>query len=224
MLRFFKGDDGSGLAIIEREFVAMLADARRVFDLAVDARVAGVDPASIAAELNTTEDRTDESERDIRRRVLVHASTHGSAADLPSCLRYMSVAKDAERIADLSKQLFSIAESIGAVGDPATREDLLDLARTLSPLITAVADAFAADDVERARGIITDTQQLRDRCRERIDALLREDVDVPYPAATTLTYRQLQRVAANITNIASSIVLPLDAIDYPGAGDGDERV
>ncbi len=218
MLKLFRGGDGSsGLLAVEERFVAMLHDARHVFDLATGARVGGTDPEMVAEDLRHTEDRTDDAERDIRRRVLVHASVHGRAADLPSCLRYMSVAKDAERIGDLSKQLFSIATSVGPVASGPVREDLAEISRALSPLIAEVAEAFRADDVDRAHRVITEAQQLKERCRVRIDALLREEEDIPSPAATVLTYRQISRVAANVINIGSAVVMPLDEMNYPVA-------
>lgn len=216
MLKLFRGGDGSsGLLAVEERFVTMLHDARHVFDLAIGARLGGTDPAMVDEDLRRTEERTDEAERDIRRRVLVHASVHGRAADLPSCLRYMGVAKDAERIGDLSLQLFSIAGSVGAVAPGPVREDLAEITRALSPLIAEVAEAFRADDVDRAHAVLAEAQELKERCRVRIDALLREEEDVPSPAATVLTYRQVSRVAANVINIASAVVMPLDETSYP---------
>ena len=218
MLRFLWGDDG-GLDTVEERFVGMLHDARHVFDLAIGARFGGADPATVAQDLTDTEERTDEAEREIRRRVLVHASAHGAQADFSTCLRYMSVAKDGERIADLAKQLFGIAEVIGAVDPGPVRDDLSDLGARISPLIADVAEAFRSDDEARAEAAIEAAREVQTRCRARINELLREEVDVPYPAATALSYRQLSRVAANVLNIASSVVMPLHQIDYPRQDD-----
>lgn len=214
MLRFLWGDDG-GLEAVEGRFVGMLHDARHVFDLAVGARFGGTDPATVASDLTETEERTDEAEREIRRRVLVHASAHGTQADFASCLRYMGVAKDAERVADLAKQLFGIAELVGPVPAGWARDDLADLGTRLSPLIVDAAEAFRSDDAARAEAVIAAAREVQARCHTRIGQLLREEVDVPYPAATALSYRQLSRVAANLLNIASSVVMPLDEMGYP---------
>ena len=215
MLRFLWADDDAGLGEVEERFVSMLHDCKHVFDLAAGARFRGTDPTTVADELVTTEERTDEAEREIRRRVLVHASARGTHADLGSCLRYMTVAKDAERIADLAKQLFGIAELVGTVQPGPVRDDLSDLASRLSPLIVEVAEAFRSGDQDRAEAVIGGAREVQQRCRARIDALLREEEEVPYPAATALSYRQVSRVAANLLNIASSVVMPLDEIDYP---------
>lgn len=194
--------------------MGMLADGRHVFDLAMSARVAGADPATIAEDLSRTEERTDEAERRIRRLVLVHASTHGSA-DLAACLLYMSVAKDAERVADLSKNLFGIARVAGTPPPGELREELITLRDEISPMISEAARIFADDDREAAEGFVERARALQSRCRDYIDELLAERLPAPQPAASALTYRHLARIVANLLNIVSAVVVPLDQLDYP---------
>ena len=211
----FKFGREDGLDVVVQRFATMLEDARFVFDGAVDARLRAADPEVTGPDVLAAEDRTDEAERDIRRRVLVHASVRGRSADLPSCFRFMSVAKDAERIGDLSRQIFGIAKTVGPAPSGEVRDDLLDLAGRISPLIWDVAEAFRDDDVERAGELDEAIRGIQDRCRARIDALLREELVVPQLAATTLTYRQFARVSANLRNILSAVTQSLDLLDYP---------
>lgn len=213
MFKWFRGS-GDGLSEVQEAFLGMLRDGRTVFDLAMRARVDGVDPATVSDELLSTEERTDKAEQKIRRRVLVHASVHGSI-EIPACLMYMSIAKDAERIADLSKGLFGIATTVGSPPEGPLRDDLGTLRDRIAVMIDEAATIFADDDPDAALDFIERGRALQDHCHDRIDALLREDMDAPQPAASGLTYRHLARIVANLLNVVSSVVMPLDQLDYP---------
>lgn len=212
---------GDGLQEVEEVFLQMLGDDRHVFDLAMSARVGGADPATLVEALNRTEERTDEAERRIRRLVLVHASVHG-ASDIPACLMYMSIAKDAERIADLSKNLFGIASTVGAPPPGDVREDLTRLWDTISPMISDAGRIFTDDDRTAAEAFIEEARKLQERCHGHIDELLRDQAVVPQAAATVLTYRHLARIVANLLNVVSAVVVPLDRLDYPDEAPEEE--
>jgi phosphate uptake regulator len=213
MFRWMR-DQGDGLAKVEEVFVRMLVDGRHVFDVAMSARVGGADPAVLEHDLNETEERTDEAEREIRRRLLVHASVHG-APDIPACLMYMSISKDAERIADLSKNLFGISETVGATPPGPMRDDLVAVRDAVSPMITEAARIFVDSDEGAAEDFIERARRVADHCRERIGHLLAADEEIPQAVATALTYRQISRILANLLNIVSAVVMPLDRLDYP---------
>lgn len=217
VFRWFRSPE-SGLDEVEDLFAGMLSDGRHVFDLAMSARVAGADPESIADGLGATEERTDEAERAIRRRLLVHASVHG-ATDIAACLLYMSVAKDAERIADLSKNLFGIARAVGSPPPGEFRDDLERLRDEISPMITDAARIFADEDTGAAEVFINRARELQEHCRTQLEKLLTAGPEVPQQAASAMTYRQLGRIVANLLNIVSSVVVPLDQLDYPELDD-----
>lgn len=220
MFKLFRGGD-DGLAEVEELFGRMLSDDRHVFDLAMSARVGGADPMTVAEDLNRTEERTDEAERRIRRLVLVHASVRG-AADIPACLMYMSITKDAERIADLSKNLFGIAQTVGPPPPGPLRDELVRLRDEISPMITEAAEIFTSNEQSQAHTFIDRARALQEQCRARIDALLREQDDVPQAAASVLSYRHLTRIVANLLNIVSAVIMPLDQLDYPTPDAGDD--
>lgn len=218
----FKWLQGDGLDEVQEVFLGLLGDDRHVFDLAMAARVGGVDPATIAEDLYASEERTDEAERKIRRLVLVHASVRGSA-DLPACLMYMSIAKDAERIGDLSKGLFGIAETVGSPPPGELRDELIALRDAISPMIPEAGRIFSDDDREAALEFIERSRELQRRCRSRIEELLQERADLPQPAASVLSFRHLARIVANLLNIVSAVVVPLDQLDYPSEEIDEER-
>ena len=215
MFRWFR-DAQDTLAEVDTAFAGMLDDGRRVFDLAMSVRLGGADPTTVEEDLLRTEERTDEAERRIRRLLLTRVSVHGSA-DLSACLLYMSVAKDAERVADLSKNLFGIGRTVGAPPASALRDDFIRLRDEVSPMITEAARIFREEDTETAHTFIEEAREIQRYCTGRIDELLLERIDVVQPAATVLTYRQFARILANLINIVSAVVVPLDQIDYPNA-------
>lgn len=220
MFKLFRGGD-DGLTEVEDLFVRMLTDDRHVFDLAMGARVGGADPATVVEDLNRTEERTDEAERRIRRLILVHASVRG-AADIPACLMYMSITKDAERIADLSKNLFGIAQTVGSPPAGALRDDLVGLRDAISPMIAEAAAIFTGNEQDQAHAFIERARGLQEHCRARIEALLLERDQVPQAAASVLTYRHLTRIVANLLNVVSAVIMPLDQLDYPTPEAGDD--
>jgi phosphate uptake regulator len=218
MFKWLRGTD-DGLADVEDRFVGMLSDGRHVFDLAMSARLGGADPDSVADSLYKTEERTDEAEREIRRRVIVHASVYGTA-DLAACLMYMSIAKDAERIADLSKNVFELSQAVGPPPPGELRDDLIATRDEVSPMIVEAARIFADDDQEAAHDFIERARAVQRHCMRWIVRLVREVVEVPQPAASALTYRHMARISANLVNIISAVVMPLDQLDYPDVEEG----
>lgn len=210
----FKWLRDDGLREVEDVFLELLGDDRHVFDLAMAARVGGADPATLADELYASEERTDEAERRIRRLVLVHASTHG-VSEFPACLLYMSIAKDAERIGDLSKGLFGIAQTVGAPPPGEILDEMIALRDEISPMITEAGRIFTDDDRDAAHAFIERSRDLQRQCRRRIDELLLDVEGLPQPAASGLSFRHLSRIVANMLNIVSAVVVPLDQLDYP---------
>jgi phosphate uptake regulator len=220
MFKWLRGAD-DGLADVEERFVGMLTDGRHVFDLAMSARLGGADPASVSDALHETEERTDEAEREIRRRVIVHASVHGTA-DLAACLMYMSIAKDAERVADLSKNLFELAREVGPPPPGPLRDDLIGVRDRVSPMIVEAARIFSDDDRAAANDFIERARAVQLHCTAWIARIVREEVELPQPAASALTYRHCARITANLLNITSAVVMPLDQLDYPELNPDEE--
>jgi phosphate uptake regulator len=229
-----------GLDAAHGEFLTMLQEARQALEVALAARLGDADVMQSCATVSELEERGDAAEMRLRRLLLVHASTHG-ASDIPACLTYMSIGKDAERISDLALGLCQIAERIGPPPPPA-RADLALLGQTVLSVLEQVANVLAADDDEGARALIKEARGVQQACTARLDDVVRhesgDDVPVaqvigagggardgaaddgaedPQPVALALTYRHLGRIAANTLNIASSVVVPLDHLDYPAS-------
>ena len=203
----------SGIAKMMRQFSQMLTDGRHMFDTAANALFGGTDPEIIRSDLFATDRRINDAEIQIRRGIVVHGTVHG-AADLPPCLLLMSLVKDAERIGDYAKNLFDLATQVDRFARDETFEDLVDLKDRVSRLLGETRQAFDDQDADEAREGLILADRLQDQCDSKVEALVRGRLESPHPAATVLAYRYQKRILAHAMNILTSVVVPLDRLDF----------
>jgi phosphate uptake regulator len=214
VFEFFRGGRDTQLEEIEARIAAMLVDCRHTFDLAFDVLLAGGDVAAVGAEVGQTDRRVNKAERLVRRELLVHVSVRGTRANLPAVLASMSVAKDAERIGDYTKNMWDLADEGVDFSDAADRDALQAWRDRVSSFIGDVATVFAERDAEAARPLLTEFDVVQDE----FDALMAAQIASPEPAAhavpRALLYRYLKRVVAHLMNILTSLVMPIDRLDF----------
>lgn len=209
---FFRrgSDTDDRLDRIEATIQQMLADDRRAFELAMAALLGEVPVDSVRTDVKQTDHRVNEGERTIRRELVIHASVAG-ALDTPALLVYMSVVKDIERIGDYAKNLLDIARDRvtlqGHENWPERRDAILRL-------MDATAQTFEQRDVARARELLDEQDALLDRFDDEVSALVRGEDTGGEEIARALALRYLKRIVAHMTNILSSVVMPLDRLDY----------
>lgn len=232
-----------GLTQAHEVFDGMVREASRAVSVAVAARVGAQPVDQACATVTDLERRADDAEIRLRRLVLVHASTHG-AVDLPACPVHMSIAKDAERMTDLALGLCRIAQRVPPPPEPVC-SDLNALGDDVVALIDRVPAIVTAGDETAANDLIKAARGTREACSARLDDVLLTEAgnEVPnagaaddtsqsgdgaasgvneaghatQPAALALSYRHLARIAANVANIAASVVVSVDHLDHPDA-------
>ncbi len=202
----------SGMAEILRRFGQMLEDGRHIFDAASNALLGGTDPKVVAEDIWATDKRINHSERKIRRLVVTHGTIHGTG-ELPICLALMSIVKDAERIGDYAKNIFDLAYAGASVLD-GSRDDLVKLKDTVSRMLVKARNIYEAQDEEGATAFLEQADALADHCDARVLELLQRAEGGGQLAATALAYRYDKRVVAHAQNIITSVVMPLDRLDY----------
>jgi phosphate uptake regulator len=218
VLEFLRSPRDSGLEQVEQRITVMITDCRHMFDAAMNALVGGTDPDAVAEDIRSTDERINEAEQETRRDLVVHVSVHG-AGDVSTVLAYMLVSRMLERIGDNGKNIFDLAEEGVELDEGADVEQLRAYRDEISELFATTGAVFAARDSEAA------TEQL-----ERVNELTREFDDVVLEQVHSggsavdavpraLLARYLKRIAANLGNIMSSVVLPLDKMDYYGGED-----
>jgi phosphate transport system protein len=161
-----------------------------------------------------TDKRINHLQRKVRKQLVEHLSM-SPGSDVPISLVLMSITKDAERLGDYCKNLLEVSEAMekplgeGPHGAE-IRQLLMDIEELFEPTANATINsdkAAAATSVERGR-------ELACRCDAFIDELLEDELPTREAVLLTLTARYLKRIALHLTNIASSVVMPLHRLDY----------
>ncbi len=206
--------DSGGLHEIHTHFLQMLQDGRHIFDAAANSLLGGTQPNVIREDLFLTDQRINSTEQRIRREIVVHGSIHGSSS-FPALLIMMSLVKDAERIGDYAKNLFELSCEAADIGGEEEHQNLVLLKDRVSNLLVRAHGLFESQDDERAHSYLEDVHGVEKVCDERVTELLADEGR--NRAALVLTHRYFKRVASHAGNIVTSIVMPIDKLDFfPG--------
>ena len=152
------------------------------------------------------------SERLVRRMIFQHL-TLNPQQDLPASLALITVIYDMERIGDYAKSLLELRGS-GMVlqAGGADTEGFCSLREMISPLFAKTCTAFVESDAGLAREVMAVHEQVKTRVDELTasasEAIQKGQMTPLFPLAV----RFLRRVSAHLSNVASSVVNPLDQI------------
>ncbi|MDH3259641.1 MAG: hypothetical protein OEM84_01575 [Acidimicrobiia bacterium] len=214
VLDFFRGGGDAQLERIEAQIRQMLVDDRHTFDSAINALIGGTDPTLVGKDIRKTDKGVNKAERAVRRELVVHVSVRGTSADIPLVLASMSIVKDAERIGDYSKNIWDIANSGVDLSDA---EDINVLTRyrdRISKLIGETARVFGEKDLETAHAMLKAGDELQDEYDKLIDEQLHTEKPAREAVPRALLYRYFKRITAHLMNILTSLVMPIDRLDY----------
>jgi len=214
VLDFFRGGGDAQLEQIEAQIRQMLVDDRHTFDTAINALIGGTDPELVRKDVHKSDRRVNKAERAVRRQLVVHVSVRGTSADIALVLASMSVVKDAERIGDYSKNIWDIAKSGIDLSDAEDIGVLMRYRDRISRLIGETARVFGEKDLEAAHNLLRGGDDLQAEYDELIDEQLRTDRPASEAVPRALLYRYFKRITAHLLNILTSLVMPIDRLDY----------
>lgn len=206
------GQEGSGLRPIVENFNQMMMDGRHMFDLVTSSLLGGADAKVIREDLFKTDQKINKAEQVLRRYLVVHASVHG-AAEFPTCLVLMSIAKDAERIGDYCKNMFDVASRMPLDPDSPNGEAVMRCKDRVSSLLGKMIEAYGKQDPEIAKEHLRECDDIEDFCDKQVDALIEAGGGADH-VATALALRHLKRIVSHSKNITTSIVMPVDKLDF----------
>ena len=214
VMEFFRGGADKELEQIEKKIRQMLVDCRHTFDAAINALLGGTAPGLVKKDIKKTDRQVNKAEREVRRALVVHASVRGASADIPMVLVSMSIVKDAERIGDYAKNIFDIAREGVDLSQSDDLDELIKHRDQVSRLIGETARIFGERDTEAAHQIL----QVEDENLSEYDDLVIAQIDSEASAREAvpraLLYRYFKRITAHAMNILTSLVMPLDRLDY----------
>ncbi len=211
-MEFFRSGASNELEEVEAWIVGMLRDGNDVFTAATDALFGGGKSKATKKEVRDTDKGINEAQQDVRRTLMIHAAVNGS--DLPLVLQYASIVKDAERIGDYSKNMYDLVK-FGANFEGAPDEDELDDYREkVSRLILDAADVFEAKDSAAAQRLLGKADAFLDQYDSEVKAAYKSTGDTSDAVGRALYFRFLKRTTAHVMNVLTSLVQPLDRLDY----------
>jgi len=188
----------------------MLGQSARMLDIAVAALL---DNQPLEVDLDEMDDSVDEAERMVRRSVLAHLSFNPRTDLVPSLL-LVCLVQDAERIGDFARGLAELVPLARSPRGGPFAERLRAVVGDLRPLFEICDEAFRKGDAQKGREVMTRNVELKADLmaftRDVAASDLTADMVVVYAGAA----RILRRIAAHLSNIASSVVQPYDRIRH----------
>ncbi len=203
----------AGLAQIFQHFGQMLEDGRHIFDAAANAVVGGTDPATVKDDLIATDKRINKIEQRVRRELIVHMSV-ANRTDFPVCFALMSLVKDAERIGDYAKNILELAEHTSNFHQDALAADIIEVKDRTSRALAKMRNLFDSQDEALARAYVDEMDDILKTCNEKVNELVQDAKPTGNTVAAALMYRYVKRVTAHAMNIVSSVIMPIDKLDY----------
>jgi phosphate uptake regulator len=213
ILDLFRRDNWSN-ELVEM-IMEMLDLGASMFDYTTGVIIQGDSDADKQEKLYDRDIRINKLERKIRRRVVSRLSVRGKNAEVPSALIFMNVVKDAERIGDYIKNLHEVVEMMPEDADRKIYQDHLAApAATIVELFIQTRQAFSDSDEELAGKVIKKAKSEGRMHEDGIRTITTSNLGTQDAVCLVLSLRFFKRVAAHMSNIASTVVMPVDLIDF----------
>ena len=153
-------------------------------------------------------------EKDIRTRIITHLSLRPSV-DTSTCLLLMSVVKDAERLGDYGKNLFGVSQILTKPIDEAKYHSFFgDVDKEIVKLFEDTKEAFMDSDESKASLSQKEESKIVKFCDDVIEKIAKSELPTNEAVSFTLIARYYKRIAAHLSNISSSVIVPLNELDY----------
>ena len=203
--------DESALKEMFRRFDDMVVGAKEMFKLSTSYLTDGVE-ADLRKNIVKMDSQLNTLQQVIRRDIITHISVHGTS-DVVPCLLLMSLTKDAERIGDYCKNIQEVFERSPQLKTDPLRPDLLDMRAKILIWFDQTKRAFDRNDRELAKSTREEAFLHEKEC-DRLVWELATDNGGRNAVAVAIIIRFLKRVAAHLGNICTSVVMPIDKLDY----------
>ena len=213
VLDFFRSTGSTAISVVETKLVGMLKDGRIAYDAATNALFGGGKSSETKREVRNTDSDINTAQREVRRELLVHISVQ-ETVDLPLVLSYMSIVKDAERIGDYAKNLYDLVRYGANFDGAADFATLHHYRSSVGNLIDEAAAVFENRDSERASQLVSRADRFLDEHDASVQACFHLDSNSSDAVARALYYRYLKRITAHVMNLLTSLVVPMDRLDY----------
>jgi len=213
ILSLFREDDWttSLVAMLDE----MLEQSSAMFAYTMDVLLAGAPDVDPMGRVFAPDKRINELVRQIRRRVATRLAVGGRRGEVPTALIFMNAVKDAERIGDYVKNIHEVGDLMPARPDRALYVQWLGQRTVLlKDLMLRTRQAFANSDDAGADQVIAETRRLGQECESAIADICGSQLATRDAVCLVLTLRFFKRVSSHLSNIATTIVMPVDLLDF----------
>lgn len=211
LINLWKGNDD--LKAIFSEFDEMLIISKEMFIKASNNLFnQSTEIVSETRELIKLDGKLNALQQNIRKDIVFHITVRESK-DIVPCLILMSLVKDAERLGDYSKNIMEIAEKFHNFEKGKYFQELKVMQRDIIKWFDETKKAFDEENADKAQSIREEAYKSEKEC----DHIAWELINTPTKkdgTALALTFRFFKRVTAHLGNICTSVVMPIDKLDY----------
>ena len=205
---------------IVEEFSSMLGSSEEMLSYALKVLTHKGKAQNFQENIYIKDQKINITEQEIRKRILIRLST-SPGGNVPACLVLISIAKDAERLGDYVKNIFELSNMV--FRDFKKGEKLFDylfeeIGNDVKNLFKTVNIAFKNSDAELALEVSAKARNISKQCEDIITKVVKSDYSADQAVVLTLGARYLKRIALHLSNIASSIFLPMPEMDYIKGG------
>ena len=212
VLSFFRQSE-SPMDEVEKRVHQMLIDGHAVYDAAMGAVFGGGKSKQTKREVRSTDNEINVAQRDVRRALILHLSV-APATDVAAVLTYMSIVKDVERIGDYAKNLYDLAKYGVDFESAPDHEELAGYRNAVGQLLIDAAGVFESGDTDGADALVAKANRFLDDYDAHVKAAYQSDWSAEDAVARALYFRFLKRITAHVMNFLTSLVMPLDHLDY----------
>ncbi len=212
LIQFWKGKDF--LSQVMEDFKVMLDDSEKMFKSSYEILVENKKEPGLEDAIIKTDKRVNSLQKAIRQRIIEHMTAQ-PAVDSPACLLLFSVSKDAERVGDYAKNLLEVSRLLENPIDKEKFKELFnDIDKEVISLFQQTKDAFISSDEKKAAGTWDTQIKLKRKCDGIVRSLAKSTYSVNEAVCFTLIARFIRRMSSHLTNIATSVIVPLTELDY----------
>ena len=210
----FSGNDWSQEMV--DQVCHMLLIGSKMFNYTTGVVIDGKDAKDFQTLLYDRDRRINISEREVRRSIIKHLSMGSNQGDVPSALVFMNVIKDAERIGDYVKNLYDISNNlVDKSCEKCSFGDFVgEYTTTIKELFPETIIAFGESNEDKANHIISTARELNKDLENKIIELTSSELSSRDIVCLVLICRFYKRIAAHLSNIATSVVMPVDLMDF----------
>jgi len=212
LLSFWKGKDF--LAQVFDEFKDMLDDTRLMYEMVCSTLLDNAEEPDLKKKIYEIDEKVNNLQKKIRTRIIEHLSLRPTV-DVNACLLLMSVVKDAERLGDYCKNLYEVTEIVEKPMDRALFSQYFNgLDKEILTLFERTKEAFIEADESKAEASWDFEHRVAIQCDRILRKIVKSNLSVNEAVCLALIARHFKRIVAHLTNIATSVILPLSELDY----------